>query len=129
VAAGLDRLRADACQSATAAWDALAAALLAAMKGNAEMKQPVAGVEISAVLAPDVPALVLPELRRSLPAESGPCKPDVVRSAARSFVAEALVEPPELPVVCSQPELAAVPALPLSNRREVEAVLPVSAEC
>ena len=56
-------------------------------------------------------------------------RPVEARSAARSFVAEALVEPPELPVVCSQPELAAVPALPLSNRREVEAVLPVSAEC
>jgi hypothetical protein len=128
VAAGLDRLRVDACQSATAAWDALAAALLAAMKGNAGKKQPVAGVEISAGLAPDVLALVLLEHRRSLQAESGPCKLDVVRSAARSFVAEALVEPLELPVVCWQPELAAVPALPQSNRREVEALLPVSAE-
>jgi hypothetical protein len=83
------------------------------MKGNVEREQPVAGVGISAVPAPDVLALVLPELRRNLPAESGPCKPDAVRSAARSFVAEALVtEPLELPVVCSQPEIAAVPARP-----------------
>ena len=109
-------------------WDASAAALPAATKGNVEKEQPVAGVEISAVLAPDVLALVLPELRRSLQAESGPCKPDVVRSAARSFVAGALVEPLELPIVCWQPDLATVPALSLSNRPEVEAVLPVSAE-
>jgi hypothetical protein len=102
-----------ACRWETGESDAWACARPGAMAAD-WLGRPVAGVERSAGLAPDARERDAHPQARSINLQAAlvskaPCTPDAARSGARSFVAEALAEPPARSARLAGPPRKAAP--------------------